>query len=392
MNFFEYLGISKDEFQSKYLDTGLVQESLHDDFPLALYTYGRKTVADNAWDDVTRKTRGIIVNAYTYEIVARPFEKFFNLGTAGMPETELSAFDKEPDYILEKLDGFLCTLYYWEGRPYIASKGSFHSMHAKWATKWYQDWSSNTPIVWPDGYTPVFEGITPNLRIVVDYKSREELVLLALINNETGEELDRATVQKWAAKNQIGAPLWYPLMTARAAAKLTLDPIHKNTEGYVFVWHREGKTPFRLKVKYQDYFRIHRLISGTSPRRVYEILSQDGGAWRSELDALLNDSNPWFNKYVSKWKIALEAKFDEIKHRAETSYAVMSKVLFEQAIQNSHLPTRKDWALMITRPEFKEIAPVLFDLLDGKKPDQAIWKLVKPLIKNGKPMIEFHSL
>src|ERR1019366_9922764 len=86
--------------------------------------------------------------------------------------------------VWEKMDGFLCTMYEWEGKHYIASKGSFDSPHAKWATAWYQ---ANVKGEWPDGYTPVFEGITPSLRIVVDYATFEGLVLLALVNRETGE-------------------------------------------------------------------------------------------------------------------------------------------------------------------------------------------------------------
>jgi len=34
----------------------------------------------------------------------------------------------------------------------------------------------------------MFEGLTPNLRIVVDYGERQGLVLTALINKETGKK------------------------------------------------------------------------------------------------------------------------------------------------------------------------------------------------------------
>ena len=36
--------------------------------------------------------------------------------------------------------------------------------------------------------TPVFEGLCRDLGIVVDYKDRQGLVLLSVINNKTGEE------------------------------------------------------------------------------------------------------------------------------------------------------------------------------------------------------------
>src|SRR5229473_7790653 len=162
----------------QHIENGYVDEVSHDQFPLILYTYGRKTVADNLWDDVTTKTRGLIVNKDTGEIIARPFFKFFNYG-----EWEQCGDypGREPDILYEKMDGFLCTLDKWEGKEYIASKGSFDSPHAKWATATYTTLrGGDGRFMWPEGYTPIFEGITKNLRIVVDYGAREELVLIGL--------------------------------------------------------------------------------------------------------------------------------------------------------------------------------------------------------------------
>lgn len=49
---------------------------------IKIYNYGRKCQFDpNAWDDVTEKTRGLIVDWDDGEVLARPFRKFFNLGT-----------------------------------------------------------------------------------------------------------------------------------------------------------------------------------------------------------------------------------------------------------------------------------------------------------------------
>ena len=81
MNFYSYIRKTPTEFQTEYINTGLVDIASHDTFPLDLYTYGRKTVHENLWDGVTSKCRGIIVHRETGEIVARPFEKFHNFGS-----------------------------------------------------------------------------------------------------------------------------------------------------------------------------------------------------------------------------------------------------------------------------------------------------------------------
>src|ERR1039458_5853170 len=85
--------MTSEAFRTNYLETRLVDVATHDEFPLQMLTYGREAVHTNNWDVVIRKCRGIIFNIETGEIVARPFFKFFNLGTAGMPETNPSNWE-----------------------------------------------------------------------------------------------------------------------------------------------------------------------------------------------------------------------------------------------------------------------------------------------------------
>ena len=392
MNFYQYIGVTKDEFVMQYLDTRLVNEQSHPEFPLDIYSYGRACVHENKWDDVTRKCRGIIVNRDTEEVVARPFEKFFNFGQSDMPETDPETWEDDWPYgqpiVWEKVDGFLCTLYHWKGKNYIASKGSFTSPHAKWATSWIQ---SSKWTVWADPkYTPVFEGVNPNLRIVVDYGKRQELVLLAIVNNETGEEYGPGQTQLIAKSFDTPVAKVHDIGWQEAHAR-SYDDMLKNEEGYVLTWYREGMTPFRLKVKFADYLRLHRMVTGVSPKHILEVL-QNG--WTTEMDGLLNESTPWFNKFVSKWKRVIEAEFNRIEHGAKMSFDVYRKVLLEKSLQDQTLPTRKDWALLFNRPESKEFASIMFAMLDGKDEKPVIWKMVKnaSFMKNGHPMRDAHSL
>lgn len=389
MNLHTYLETTPEELQ-KYVNEGLVDVADHDVFPLSMLTYGRKATYDNVWDHITRRCRGLIFNINTLEIVARPFEKFFNLGTAGMPETDPSTWaGSAPDDILfgnpevwEKMDGFLATLYSYNGKSYIASKGSFHSPHAKWASSQVsKNWQ------WPVGYTPVFEGITSSLRIVVDYGKREGLTLLALINIETGEELDAGLLREWAALNALKTPDLYPISLEDARAD-SLKECVKNFEGYVLIWRIPGQTPFRLKVKYLDYLRLHRMVCGVSAKAIWRNLSGHSEAYSGDLQEWLDKSTPWFAEYVKKWKRALDTKFNELQHDADMCYKVAQGVLNEQYKITGILPVRKDWALIFTRPEFKKSAPILFAMMDGKDTAPVIWKLVKPLIKDSKPMVD----
>lgn len=381
MKFLDYLGITEPELQT-YIDGGLVDVAHHDEFPLEMYTYGRKATYENAWDSVTRKCRGIIVNADTDEIVARPFEKFFNLGTAGMPETDLVNLPDARPEVFEKMDGFLCTMYEWAGQQYIASKGSFHSIHAKWATAWYL---KNCAGLWPMGYTPVFEGICPSIRIVVDYEGFEGLVLLGLVHRETGDELTQGHNIEWARTNNCKLPQEFRL-TADQAHKASFDLAIKNFEGYVLVYRQHDKPPLRVKVKYIDYLRIHRLVTCTTPKAIFERLSGEG--WDGGVDALINDTTPWFNAYVAKWKSYLEDNYCIRFETATFAYNTVKGFALNAARGgDGDIWTRKQWATEFQRFD-KADWPILFAMLDGKEVAPVIWKQIKPLMKNGKPLVD----
>src|SRR5690348_1765761 len=199
MKLSEYIDVTK---LKDYVAQGYVRESYHDEFPLVQFTYDRKAVYDNVWDEVTTKCRGLIVDMYkSGEIIARPFEKFFNYDTGYRPETQLENLPIETQPIVtEKMDGSLGILYNYKGVDYLASKASFYSEHAKAGTKWYHK-HVGLKGEWPEGYTPVFEMVFPSVqRIVVDY-DWEGLVLLGLVNINTGAEIH--ALEYWANQNNV---------------------------------------------------------------------------------------------------------------------------------------------------------------------------------------------
>jgi RNA ligase len=66
------------------LDGGYVSRRFHPEFPeLAILNYTEKTAYEGKWNEVTLKSRGLIYNTDTFEVLARPFKKFFNYGQTG---------------------------------------------------------------------------------------------------------------------------------------------------------------------------------------------------------------------------------------------------------------------------------------------------------------------
>ena len=401
MNFYDYIGMSPEHFATEYLDTDLVMVNEHESFPLNIYNYTRKCVQEQVWDSVTSKCRGVIVNRNTGEIVARPFEKFHNYGS---PQATLNIngaallLAQEP-VIWGKLDGFMCTLYEWEGVHYLASKGSFHSTHAKWATaRFRKQWGTSS--ILQKGWTAVFEGICPELRIVVNYGDVNELRLLAVINNETGEEYRPSQIKALGEATGFSTPELHDMTLEEARHNTLIDDLQvtdngniegkiTNEEGYVLTWYRDGITPFRLKMKFIDYLRLHRMVTNVSPKHIWEVLSN---GLTSEMEEYIKNSTPWFARFAQKWARALTTEYQRLEYEANKRYAFSGVNPTDYLHPFDTVPVdfhglRKAYATEFMKPENKEFSGILFAMLDGKDVKPIIWKMVKPMTKDKNPLV-----
>ena len=248
----EYLDVNK---LTTYISCGLVTARTHKTLPLTIYCYGRTAVYDNVWDEITTKTRGLIVDKDSL-IIARPYEKFFSYATEGRSETSSRSVENTerefgPPIITEKINGCLGTFYRYNYHWGIASKGSFHSPHAEFATKWMEDHiEKHGKFVYPKGYTPVFEIICQEIQPHVIKYDHDGLVLLNLINQETGEELGRTETFNYAKRNHLDITLLTCLNLKKA-----LEMDSSASEGYVATYNRPGTTPLKIKIKFPTFIK-----------------------------------------------------------------------------------------------------------------------------------------
>lgn len=233
---------------------GRVRIARHPEFPLISFCYNQIAFFGNDWNWFEEHVRGIIFNSETGELVSRPMKKFFNYGEHGIaPKGEIYC-------VQDKLDGSLGIPYLYGDNLYFATKGSFESEQAKWATDWINDPSrvylrDQIFDLLKNGFTPVFEIIYPENRIVVDYKGREDLVLLCVIHNESGDELfEDENGYYWS-----GNVVEYKHYTLDEMIKLAED-LPLDHEGWVVTF--EDRT--KVKIKGVKYLRVHKLISTLS--------------------------------------------------------------------------------------------------------------------------------
>lgn len=305
---------------------------------LRLWNYTAKAQYERAWDQETTRCRGLVATDEGV-IVSRPFAKFFNVG-------EHATLPAEPFDVYEKLDGSLIVVANGPDGLCITSRGSFDSEQAHAARALWAERHADVKI--PAGQTWCFELIAPWNRIVVNYGDRADLVLLAVIDNDTGHDLP---LPDWGGS--VARTYAFTDLDVITAMLTTLGP---DDEGYVIRFRASG---LRLKAKGEEYLRLHKLVTGCTARMIWEQLSTG-----TPLEPLLDRVPDEFNAWVRQTAGNLARSYAEIQELAQSRYAAIRA-----------LPTRKEQALAVA--DFAHRA-VVFRMLDAKNYDDVIWKAIYP--------------
>lgn len=306
---------------------------------LILFNYLPTAQINNRWTWLETVSRGLILNAQTGEVVARPFDKFFNWMEGGRLPTPGSTIRT----ITEKMDGSLGILLRHQGKYRIATRGSFESEQALWATDFLNANYDLSSIPANDDMTFLFEIIYPDNRIVVDYGREEKLVLLAIRNRVNGMYLSYEQVRIVAAIFGFSIAPSYSFTDMDSLLKSTADIDH---EGFV-VEFSDGS---RFKIKGEKYRQIHKVLSHVS--------------YNSVLDALLADG--WLSYKMSIpeefWE-EVDGYHAEIMSVVDQNHAQVMATMTPDHIAS--FPTRRDLAGWVqTQP--REMQRFYFNLVDGK--------------------------
>lgn len=329
------------------VDEGLVTDRRHGG--LRILNYTNKATYSEAWDEVTTLCRGLVVDDQG-EVVARPFPKFF-----GVQEPHAPAI---PDgcamHVTEKLDGSLGIAYRHDGQTWITTRGRLDSPQGRQGTEiWRERYAS---VRFGPDVTPLFEVIYPENRVLVDYGTTRDLVLLAVIDIATGADLPLDAID-WpgpvAAVRRFGS-------VDEIIAGAEEDSDDALTEGFVARFDTGGDGPhLRVKVKSGRYVDLHRLKYGLNARRVWavaaveamsahsgdhraiasrlklnpdEVLSRLHGARGPSIDGYRQDLPeelwPWFDETVA----AIRARVADITGR----YAAIVEIATAEADASDH--------------------------------------------------------
>jgi RNA ligase len=329
---------------------GYVRYGTHKEFSeLRIYEYTASAMFDRVWNDVTLKTRGLIVDWNTGKVIARPFDKFMNFGE----DTNDYNLLNETVEITDKLDGSLGIFYQYKGTQAIATRGSFHSDQAYRATKlWNVVYQPQMGSI-SDNWTYLFEIIYPANRIVVDYKGFDDLVLLGARNISSGRELAAKDVTEWK---------WHKTSTFpyKTLAEALEAPQRPNAEGFVAYF---PKLDYRIKIKQADYIALHKVVTRLTKKGIWESL-MNKKTLTDMLEVIPDEWHGWLKEVYDE--LSQNFAFHQIQIRQE-----FKRILEELPLNY----TRKDFAEKAKKSSY---AGFLFDILSGKNIDEKVWKLVKP--------------
>lgn len=332
---------------NKMIEENYVSVRKHPTAELYIYNYTPKAQYDRVWNDVTLQCRGLILDG-DMNVVSRTFKKFFNLEELQPEEIPNLPFD-----VYDKLDGSLAILYWVDNLPYIATRGSFESEQAIKGTEiFYKKYSHLIPTL-DKTKTYLFEIIYPSNKIVVDYGDMEDLILLTVIDNKTGAEHN--------LEGTIGFPIVKKYDGLNDYTKLKALE-ENNKEGFVIRFSNN----FRMKVKFAEYVRLHRIITQCSNLVIWEHLME-----KRELNDLLDKVPDEFYQWVKKTMDELQSQYNKIEEYCKSQLPEILAINYpEDAVL-----TKKERALLIQTKEYQH---VLYAMVSNKDYHKIIYKMLRP--------------
>jgi RNA ligase len=320
----------------------------HPTLPLSIYNYTQATQYESKWDEVTLMCRGLVLDD-AGNIIARPFGKFFNY------EEVYNQVPTKGDYVYvqEKMDGSMGILFYYEGEWIMATRGSFTSDQAVKGMEIAKRLFNLD--AFEKSITYLCEIIYPENRIVVNYENDERMVLLGCIDCS----LDGI---------EVNVHIPYYMNNFDVVKKYNFDDystlkgmISNNAEGFI-VRFSNGD---RMKIKGEEYLRLHRIMTNISTTAIWEVLSTGGS-----MDEILKDVPDEFFDKVDEVVKDLCIRFENIKR---------DYMLYFMDITNRIVSTdRKAFAEEAKRYNHPSL---LFGILDGKDISEGVWRIVKPKFK-----------
>jgi hypothetical protein len=125
----------------------------------------------------------------------------------------------------------------------------------------------------------------------------------------------------------------------------------------------------RMKIKGEEYVRLHRILTNFSTTDIWEIL-RTGGNMNEFLERVPDEFDDWVKR------VAMDLRYS-FYHIYERAGKLHDGFRYGKYGDVDPEPTKKEFAkFVMTQPE--ELRPIMFKMWDKAPYDDIIWKLLKP--------------
>lgn len=246
--------------------------------------------------EIVREARGLILEDKTWNVVCYPFKKIFNYGEAYADE-----IDWKSAKVTSKEDGSLIKVYFYNGEWRVGTNSTIDAEDAVLNSPYYRNFRELFDVAANNckfdfdrldpNYTYLMELCSCHNTIVVPY-NEPKLFHIGTRNNITCEEVE--------VDIGIEKPKQYMLSSLDdcIAMAATFD---FTKEGFVVV----DKNYHRVKVKSEDYVRVHRLANNGSItlERAIDLIRmnelEEFLVYCPQYTDFINDVRNRFNKFYS---------------------------------------------------------------------------------------------
>lgn len=302
-------------------------------------------------DPIVQECRGLILDeTNNWDIVAYPFKRFFNY-----QEENCAEIDWSKAQVMEKCDGSLCILFWYNEQWNVATSGSpdaggpvgdfgFTFAELFWDTFKKENLSLHR---FHPGFTWMFELCTPYNQVVVRH-TKSSLYLLGARNIKT--HVESILPEPWKVYNH----------RIKTPKRFYLDSVNKCIEAakYLNPLQQEGYVVFdgvnRCKIKSPAYIALHHAKDTCSRKNLAEIIrSGEYGEFETALGSF-----PELRKdFDTLWE-----RYNYIVNKCNEDYELIKNI-----------EVQKEFAL---QAKTKEFPGILFEMRKtGCKPQAALVKM-----------------
>lgn len=218
----------------------------------------------SAYDGFYMECRSVVIDITNERLVLAPFRKFRNLNECEETSLEnVSCRIKNAKCVefSEKLDGSMQSARWYNGQVVMSGSMALNPAESWRLADGYMMINSNYEKMLRDFplLTFVFEFITQKDAHIVKYtKEQEGLYLIGIRDTVNGSEFSYRQISAIAADYDIPVPKLFNKTLTEVISELDDK---KSSEAEGFVLNIDG---FKVKIKYNDYVNMHKVLSAIS--------------------------------------------------------------------------------------------------------------------------------